>query len=720
MGRIVSITLVAVAIISGGGALAASPGAPDLESTSLIVKFERQAESPILPEDAVDVVTDAVSTQGAALTGADWSLYSRIGSPASANWLIQHRLPTDYLDTLRAEDFDHPELHLQEYVVLEYADVGTRLSAEGKLAIDKAVRSFRPNSRMGFSARINDYYVASTGPTQIPQGYQWGLEAIGAMSPWSNPSAQSAWDKATGFGYVTVIDTGIQRSHPDLQENFRAHFSQAFYSGACVGNSQVEVDETGGAYNTCPNSFIGHGTHVAGIIGATANNTIGVGGACWNCSLIIAKTLQNNEASVVNWINGLYHATIRGAQVANLSGGDPTYPLLYWGADYCSQLAPGTYGFCDAIAFARLREMLFVAATGNEDIPNKTNFPASEPNVVAVAATNSAGTVWYQGVGNPPGNAETGSSLGKVDFVAPGARVISSFYSGATYNSAVICNDWTGLAAYDECTGTSMAAPHVTASLALVRSINPLATAASVISLLSSTGTNVPKPPGVFPAGNYKMPSLLPAVNQAIANGYTWPAFAMVTNTSQWNRFTTAAPQMARAAIAGTMLPTLIAPVSPVYYVPDPNAPLVSGYTAFPDSTSQPRAYFKVYTKLKASQTALKPLYRLSKLQNVGNGRDECGNLMPVPTKPIPVIHTYTTSKTTRNQLMGSGAGQCYKYDGVEGYVAPSNLGGLQELFQLYNPTADSHILVPSSKVSLANGIGYAQNQTSLGWVVPN
>jgi hypothetical protein len=710
----------------GWGALAASPGAPDLESTSLIVKLERRAESPILPEDAVDVVTDAVSTQGAALTGADWSLYLRIGSPASANWLIQHRLPTDYLDTLRAEDPDHPELHLQEYVVLEYADVGTRLSAEGKLATDKAVRSFRPNSRMGFSARINDYYVASTGPTQIPQGYQWGLEAIGAMSPWSNPSAQSAWNKATGFGYVTVIDTGIQRSHPDLQENFRAHFSQAFYSGACVGNSQVEVDETGGAYNTCPNSAIGHGTHVAGIIGATANNTIGVGGVCWNCSLIVAKAYQNNQGLMGNFANGLYHAIIRGSQVANLSGGLPYYLNQYvpaYGSNIyqCSQLPAGVDGFCDAITLARLREMLFVAATGNADVDNQVDFPASEPNtVVAVAATNSAGTVWYHGAGNPLGNSETGSSLQKVDFVAPGARVVSSFYSGATYNSAVICNDWTGLAAYDECTGTSMAAPHVSASLALVRSINPLATAASVISLLSSTGTNVPKPPGVFPVGNYKMPSLLTAVNQAIANGYTWPAFAMVTNTSQWNRFTTAAPQMARAAIAGTMLPTLIAPVSPVYYVPDPNAPLVSGYAAFPDSTSQPRAYFKVYTKLKASQTTLKPLYRLSKLQNVGNGRDECGNLMPVPTKPIPVIHTYTTSKTTRNQLMGSGAGQCYKYDGVEGYVAPSNLGGLQELFQLYNPTADSYILVPSSKVSLANGIGYAQNQTSLGWVVPN
>ena len=418
----------------GGGARAASPGAPDLESTSLIVKFQREAESPILAEDVVDLVSDAVSTQGAALTGADWSLYSRLGSPTSATWLIQHRFPADYLDALRVEDPDHPELHLQEYVILEFADVGTRLSAEGKFATDKAIRSFRPNARMGLSARINDYYVATTGPTQIPQGYQWGLEAIGAMSPWSDPTAPSAWDKATGFGYVTVIDTGIQRSHPDLQENFRAHFSQAFYSGPCVGNSAVEVDETGGAYNTCPNSAIGHGTHVAGIIAATANNTIGVGGVCWNCSLIIAKAYQNNESPMSNFANGLNHAIIRGSQVANLSAGEPYYLIQYsptYGPNIsqCSQLPVGVDGMCDAIALARLREMLFVAATGNDDVDYQSDFPSSElGTVVAVAATNSAGTVWYHGAGNPPGNLETGSSLNKVDFVAPGARIISTFY----------------------------------------------------------------------------------------------------------------------------------------------------------------------------------------------------------------------------------------------------------------------------------------------------
>jgi hypothetical protein len=360
--------------------------------------------------------------------------------------------------------------------------------------------------------------------------------------------------------------------------------------------------------------------------------------------------------------------------------------------------------------------MLFVASTGNQDDQDKTEFPASEPDVISAAATTYTGSVWYTGTRTP----EAGSNLYKVDFVAPGARVISTFYTNATYHPGIVCNDVNGLSGYDECTGTSMAAPHVTAALAIVRSINPLSTASAVKSLLTSTASNVATPPNYYPAGYFKMPNVLAAVNQAIANGSTWPAFAMVTSTGQWNRFTTAAPQMARAAIAGTMLPTLNGSMTPVYYVPDPNAPVVSGYSAFPDSVVQPRAYFKVYTKLKVSQTTLKPLYRLSKLQDVGSGRDECNNLMPVPSKPIPVIHTYTTSKTTRDQLKGNGPGQCYKYDGVEGYVAPSNLGGLEQLYQIYNPSADSYILVPSSKVAVANTLGYTQNQTSLGWVVPN
>lgn len=593
--------------------------------------------------------------------------------------------------------------------MLRYADVGTRMVAEGRLKLDKEILYTIPDSRMTPSARVNDFY-ANTSQSLSPQAYQWGLEAIGAMSPWNNTGAQSAWDKVTGFGYVTVIDTGIQRSHPDIQENFRPHFSQAFYSSACSGNSLVEVDETGGAFNSCPNTNVGHGTHVSGIIGATPNNSIGVSGVCWGCSLIVAKIAQSDEFVMSNAINGLNHAVIRGSQVANLSAGEAGY----LGSSNCT-LSPAD-PFCTAIRFARDREVIFVASTGNQNIGNQSDFPAREVNVVAVAATNSAGAVWWNGAGSPPGNPEPGSNLGKVDFVAPGVRVVSTIYENREWN--VTCRDQntTGVG-YDECTGTSMAAPHVSAAMMMVRSVNPLATNASIISILSSTGTNVPKPSGQG-GGSYKMPSLLSAVNAAISNGSLWPAFAMVTKNSQSNRFTTVFPQMARASIAGTMLPTLISPYAPVEYVPDTGAAVVSGYSAFPDSTVQPRAYFNVYTKLKVSQTNLKPLYRLSKLQNVGNGKDQCGNPMPVASKPEPVIHYYTTSKSTRIQLTGSA--QCYAYDGIEGYVAPSNLGGLQELFQIYNPTLDSFILVPSSKLAYANSLGFTLNQTSLGWVVPN
>lgn len=665
-----------------------------------------------------------MSTQGTTLTGADWSLFTRLGSPIGASWLIQHRLPRDYVEAVAAESPGHPELHLQEYVLLSYADPGARMAAEGKLRQEKGVRSTIQDVRLTLSARINDHY-ANTPQSQSPQGYQWGLEALGAMSPWNNQGVQSAWDKVTGFGYVTIIDAGIQPGHPDLRENFRPHFSQAFYTPACPGNSLVNVDETGGAGNSCPNEYVGHGTHVAGIVGATPNNnelsdlgfSIGVGGVCWNCSLVIAKVLEADRLESSSAINGLIHAVMRGSQTANLSGGFPAY----LGSTTCALLGPGANAFCDAISFARMREMLFIAATGNLNQSSQSDFPASEANVVAVAATNSAGAVWWNNAGGHPSGAGTGSNLQNVTFVAPGARVVSTFYENRGYNSA--CDDFAGVpgvpgVGYEECTGTSMAAAYVSGALTLVRSINPLSTATSIISLVSSTGSNVPKPTG--PAGNFKMPSLLAAVNQAISNGYVWPAFAMVTSGGQSNRFTTAFPQMARASIAGTMLPTLIGPVAPVYYVPDPNASVVAGYPAFPDSTTQPRAYFKVYTKLKASQTNLKPLFRLSKLQNFANGRDQCGNLMPVPSKPLPVIHTYTISKSTRDQLQGNGPGQCYKYDGIEGYVAPSNLGGLQQLYQLYNPVADSFILVPSSKVGLANSLGYNQNQTSLGWVVPN
>lgn len=82
-----------------------------------------------LPEDVADNVTDAVATQGAALSGLVWMRCSRIGPSAGANWLIRHHRPADRLDALRDDEPGRPELQLQEYGVRRNAFVRTRLAA---------------------------------------------------------------------------------------------------------------------------------------------------------------------------------------------------------------------------------------------------------------------------------------------------------------------------------------------------------------------------------------------------------------------------------------------------------------------------------------------------------------------------------------------------------------------------------------------------------------
>lgn len=63
----------------------------------------------------------------------------------------------------------------------------------------------------------------------------------------------------------------------------------------------------------------------------------------------------------------------------------------------------------------------------------------------------------------------------------------------------------------------------------------------------------------------------------------------------------------------------------------------------------------------------MNPVFPLSKLQNPGSGTDACGTPMPVPSRPEPVIHFYTTSKSERDALIAATYGNCFKYDDVEG-----------------------------------------------------
>jgi len=243
------------------------------------------------------------------------------------------------------------------------------------------------------------------GGEQPPQALPWGVDRI---------DAEWAWGVSRGAGVsVAVIDSGIDKNHPDLTANLAGGIN--FVSKNW--RKPADPNDWDDAY--------GHGTHVAGII-AAADNEIGVVGVAPEAALYAVRVLNKTGSGYVSdVIAGIQWAVNNDMDIANMSLGSD---------DHVESLQVA----CDAAAAAGV---ILVAAAGNDGA--EVDYPGAYDSVIAVAATDA-------GDGCP-----SWSSMGSaVVIAAPGVAVPSTYKDGG----------------YATASGTSMAAPHVAGTLALLLS----------------------------------------------------------------------------------------------------------------------------------------------------------------------------------------------------------------------------------------------------------
>ena len=295
---------------------------------------------------------------------------------------------------------------------------------------------------------------------------QWNLSLIDMPGAW-------AIEKGNPEVIIAVVDTGFDYTHEDLASQTWINVDEIPNNGIDDDNNGYIDDVHGWDFSQMPSSDgnensqngdndpideSGHGTHVAGIIGATVDNDVGIAGIAWNCTLMpirgagVAGIRDNRSASAI------VYAVNNGARVINMS----------WGGRERS------FVLRDAVDYAYARGVLMIAASGNES-EGDSIFPAGYRKVISVAATEQHKQKFYQ------------SNFGaSIDIGAPGNVILSTHINNR----------------YRTLSGTSMATAHVSGVAGLIISKRPSLTHEEVRQILISTADPITESPELVGAGN--------------------------------------------------------------------------------------------------------------------------------------------------------------------------------------------------------------------------
>ena len=425
-----------------------------------LTNIENTAISQQTPASSLRLNDHFFSHQAVVLRQTDASLDRSISSTASGDGMLLEKVdlstPNTYDRTPASADF----VGKFDDEILDKMD--TLYKVKDLAKADDVVHAEPHYLRKHTITEPNDQYYGTR---------QWNLRNI---------SLPDAWDITTGHDLITVavVDSGVLMEHPDLIGRFRDGYDFIVDTDVSLdgdgldddpsdpGDRSTPLDEEGITYQS---TF--HGTYVAGIIGALTNNTEGTAGVAWNISIMPLRVLGlNGYGSSFDVLQAIRYA-------AGLSNDSRRVPSKK--ADIIN-LSLGGFTFSrlenETIQAAIDQGVIIVAAAGNQST-QRPFFPAAYDNVISVGAVDDANEL------TPYSN--YGSSI---DVVAPGGRLVGSQSPGAIVSTWGNDSDQSTPIeyGYSLTEGTSMAAPHVSGVIALMKSVYDDLTVNDIETLLSS------------------------------------------------------------------------------------------------------------------------------------------------------------------------------------------------------------------------------------------
>jgi len=397
------------------------------------------------PNYVYHVLSDKMGPMGEQLDEASTKADADADEP-----LIDIEYPQEQLESPVSSD-DIELLDKDDDIIIDLTDDAIEdASIEGQAEDDSIVvlPDEEPQITLEAQKSVNDHYAYN----------QWALNSIGAYDAWNYAQCNHTIT-------VAVLDLGFQTNHPDLAANIVDPYNAY---NAVRGGSTSNVSPYDLSFD--------HGSHVAGIISAVANNGVGIAGITHNAYVMPIKVVSaEGSATTADIVKGydyvLSKRAARNVRVINLSMGVDARKLR--GTDMSLSADDAVI---KKIKQAYSAGVVTVIAAGNKGASTDSNvpydcYPADDDSAVSVInlMQNGAGVTI-----SPYSNYNATTSKVK-DISAPGTNIYSTTYS----------SDYTTLS------GTSMAAPVVSSVLALEFVANPKLTPDEAVQILYATATNL-------------------------------------------------------------------------------------------------------------------------------------------------------------------------------------------------------------------------------------